>query len=172
MMVVAKGITGGYLPLAATLATEEIYEAFLGEYREMKTFFHGHSYTGNQLACAVALENLKLFADEDILGDVRQKVALVRELLRPLSDLSHVGDIRQCGLMVGIELVRDRATREPYRWEEAVGVKVCRYARDLGLNTRPLGPVIVFMPHLSSSADELATMIVIIGRAIAAVTGR
>lgn len=170
IMALSKGITGGYLPLGATLATEEVFSAFLGEYREAKTFFHGHSYTGNQLACAVALANLDVFEEERVLEHVQVVSSFVRQALEGFSHLEHVGDIRQRGLMVGIELVRDKASREPYSWEEAVGVRVCRKATEMGMITRPLGNVVVFMPPLASAKSDLEAMIEILWRAIASVT--
>src|SRR4029453_17874657 len=105
LMALSKGLTGGYLPLAATLTTEEIYRGFLGRYDEFKTFFHGHSYTGNPLGCAVALANLEVFSREQPLAKLQPKIALLSRLLKPLLRLSAVGDIRQQGFMVGIELV-------------------------------------------------------------------
>lgn len=171
LMTVAKGITGGYLPLAATLTTLAVFDAFLGDYGELKTFFHGHSYTGNQLACAAALANLDVFAEEGVLAGLPAKVDLVTRRLAAFRDLPHVGDVRQCGLMVGIELVRDQVTKEPYAWEEAMGVRVCRRAMELGMITRPLGGVIVFMPPLASTAADLDAMLDILQRAIVEVTG-
>lgn len=170
IMALSKGITGGYLPLGATLATEEVFSAFLGEYREAKTFFHGHSYTGNQLACAVALANLDVFEEEGVLAHVQRISAYVQKALEGFKDLAHVGDIRQRGLMVGIELVRDKASREPYRWEEAIGVRVCRKATEMGMITRPLGNVVVFMPPLASTEADVREMISILWRAIISVT--
>lgn len=170
IMTVAKGITGGYLPLAATLATDRIYEAFLGEYREAKTFYHGHSYTGNQLACAAALANLEVFARERVLEGLPAKIEVVARALDRLADLRHVGEVRQCGLMVGVEVVADRDTRAPFPWERATGTRICRRAIDLGMITRPLGDVVVFMPPLASSLAELDAMVAILHRAIAAET--
>src|SRR5206468_318874 len=134
LMTISKGMTGGYLPLAATLTTERIYRAFLGRYEEFKTFFHGHSYTGNPLGCAVALAN--------------------------------VGVIRQLGFIVGIELVRDRKTKEPYPPTERIGMRVAAEARRLGLLIRPLGNVIVLMPPLSTTMRELRRMVGIVATAI------
>lgn len=171
LMPVAKGITGGYLPLAATLATEEIYAAFLGEPHEGKTFYHGHSYTGNALACAAALASLDVFEEERVLEGLPAKVARVAEGLAPFRDLPHVGDVRQRGLMAGIELVRDRATREPYPAEAFMGVRACRRSTELGMITRPLGDVVVFMPPLASSLADLDAMLEILYRAIQDVTG-
>ncbi len=155
IICLAKGITGGYLPLAATLTTEKVYRAFRGDYSEKKTFFHGHTYTGNPLASAAALANLKLFKRKQILGKLQPKIKLLEERLAEFSKLSQVGNIRQCGFMTGIELVKDKKTREPYPWEERIGIKVMREARKRGVIIRPLGNVIVIMPPLSISMLEL-----------------
>lgn len=170
LMTVAKGITGGYLPVAATFATDRIYDAFYADYEEQKTFFHGHSYTGNPLGCAVALENLRLMEERRIVEEVARKSVLVAEQLAPMRDRPHVGDIRQKGFMVGIELVRDKRTKEPYHWNERIGVKVTRKAREKGMLTRPLGNVIVFLPPLASTEEELREMIAILDASIAEVT--
>jgi adenosylmethionine-8-amino-7-oxononanoate aminotransferase len=170
LMAVAKGITGGYLPLAATLTTDEVYAAFLGEHAEKKTFFHGHSYTGNQLGCAVALANLRLMQDTHLVREVARKAGQVAARLARLHERKHVGDVRQKGLMVGIELVQDKATKEPFRWEEQMGARVCRRCRELGMLLRPLGNVVVFMPPLASTDQELAEMLDILEQAIIDVT--
>ena len=146
IMMLAKGLTGGYLPLAATLTSNEVYSAFLGDYEEKKTFFHGHTYTGNQLACSAALANLDLFEKTDLIQKVQEKSLFLASLLEPFNELPHVGDIRNKGFMTGIELVKDKKTKEPYPWEEKIGVQVCDRCRDLGMIIRPLGNVIVFMP--------------------------
>jgi adenosylmethionine---8-amino-7-oxononanoate aminotransferase len=171
LMAVSKGLTGGYMPLAATLATEEIYRAFLGRYDEWKTFFHGHSYTGNPLGCAVALANLDVFRTERTLAKLQPKIKTLTRLLRPLGELAHVGDIRQRGFMVGIELVQDRATKSPYPLEQRIGHRVVMEARRRGLFLRPLGNVIVLMPPLTVTPRELARMVAIVREAIHAVTG-
>ena len=155
IMALSKGITAGYLPLAATLATQEVYDAFLGEYQEMKTFFHGHTFTGNPIACAAALASLDLFESEGLLTQLPYKIAYLEERLKALIDHPYVGDVRQCGMIAGIELVRDKGAREPFPWEERVGVQVCHEARRNGLFLRPLGNVIVVFPPLSASLDEL-----------------
>ncbi len=170
LMAVAKGITGGYLPVAATLATDRIYDAFYADYEEQKTFFHGHSFTGNPLGCAVALENLRLMEERSIVAEVARKAQTIEKHLAPLLDRPHVGEIRHKGFMAGIELVRDKETKEPYHWNERVGVRVCRAARENGLITRPLGNVIVFIPPLASTEAELAEMIAILSDAIREVT--
>ncbi|NOU88917.1 adenosylmethionine--8-amino-7-oxononanoate transaminase [Paenibacillus sp. LMG 31460] len=170
LMVVGKGLTGGYLPVAATLATDEIYTAFYADYQEQKTFFHGHSYTGNPLGCAVALASLKLFEENNIIEGVRAKASLVENKLAALKERPHIGDIRQKGLMIGIELVRDKNSREPYDWVERIGVRTSMRARELGMLTRPLGNVIVFIPPLVSTEAELESMTDILAESIVDVT--
>lgn len=172
IICLAKGITGGYLPLAATVATEEIYSKFLGETSELKTFFHGHSYTGNPLACACALASLELFKSEDTLAHTRGNTEILEQCLREISKHPHVGDVRNSGMMAGVELVRDKSTCEPYALEEEMGRKVCMAARDEGVIFRPLGNVIVLMPPLAISEDNLRQMCVVIGRSIEKVTGK
>lgn len=156
LMCVGKGISGGYLPLAATLASEEIFQTFLGAYEDFVAFFHGHTYTGNALACAVAVANCDIFERDGVLAHVTQRAHQLQELLeRDVRPLPHVGDIRQWGLMVGIELVRDRETRQPYAASERIGMRVIRQAQQQGVILRPLGNVIVLMPPLSITADEM-----------------
>ena len=170
LMAISKGLTGGYMPLAATLTTEEIYRAFLGRYEDWKTFFHGHSYTGNPLGCAVALANLEVFRREKTLAHVRNQARLLARLLRPLASLTHVGDIRQCGFMVGIELVQDRATRSPYPLERRIGHLVALACRARGLLLRPLGNILALVPPLSIRPRELTKMVAILHRAIVETT--
>ena len=170
LMAISKGLTGGYLPLAATLATEEIYRAFLGKYEEWKAFFHGHSYTGNPIGCAVALANLKVFRRERTLARMRARVSALSRLLRPLSRLAHVGDIRQRGYMIGIELVKDRATRAPYPLSDRLGHRVAMEARRRGLLIRPLGNVMVLMPPLATKIRELTRMVTTLHESIRTVT--
>ncbi|WP_404321953.1 adenosylmethionine--8-amino-7-oxononanoate transaminase [Cytobacillus firmus] len=170
IMTVAKGITGGYLPLAATLTTEEIYQEFYGEYEEMKTFFHGHSYTGNQLGCAVALANLKIYEKENLVEQAAKKAEVIQSELAALKSLKHIGDIRQVGLMCGIELVQDKETRRPFPWESRMGYHATLEMRKRGMLTRPLGDVIVFMPPLASTDDQIRKMIQIMRDSIEAVT--
>jgi adenosylmethionine-8-amino-7-oxononanoate aminotransferase len=141
--------------MAATLATREIYSAFLGEYRESRTFYHGHTYGGNPLAAAVALESLDVFRDERVLENLAPKIDRLAEHLAHIAQLPHVGDVRQRGLIAGIELVRDRATGEPFSWEEKRGLAVCDHARSRGVLLRPLGSVVVIFPPLAISLDEL-----------------
>lgn len=158
------------MPVAATLATDEVYEAFYADYEEQKTFFHGHSYTGNPLGCAVALASLKLFEERNMIEGVRAKASFVQQKLAALKDYQHVGEIRQKGLMIGIELVRDKVSREPYDWADRIGVRTTLRARELGMLTRPLGNVIVFIPPLSSNVAELDAMTNILMESILHVT--
>jgi adenosylmethionine-8-amino-7-oxononanoate aminotransferase len=154
-MTVAKGITGGYLPLAATLASERIYEGFLGEHEEFKTFFHGHTYTGNALACAVAIANLEVFEKEDTIENLQPRITRLAQKLKSFRELRHVGDVRQRGFMVGIELVADRKTKACFDPAKRIGHKVIMDARKRGVIIRPLGDVVVLMPPLSISAQEM-----------------
>lgn len=170
LMAISKGLTGGYMPLAATLATEEIYKAFLGKYEDYKTFFHGHSYTGNPLGCAVALANLDVFLKERTLRRLQPKIRLMSQLLHPLRNLRHVGEIRQQGFMAGIELVTNRTDRTPYPLESRIGHRIAQEAKQQGLLLRPLGHIIVLIPPLSTDLKTLTRMVDIISRSIATVT--
>ncbi len=155
----AKGITGGYLPLAATLSTEKVYRAFLGRYDEFKTFFHGHTYTANPLACAAALANLEIFKKEKVLARLKPRIAHLARELAALAELPYVGEVRQLGLMAGIELVKDRASGEEYPAQRMAGARVCAACRPRGLIVRPLGDVIVLMPPLSISNAQITEMV-------------
>lgn len=170
LMAAGKGITGGYLPIAVTFATEEIYQAFYDDYNRLKTFFHGHSYTGNQLGCAVALENLHLFEQDQIVAQVSENAEQLHELLQELKDMPHVGDIRQLGFMCGIELVKSKETKERFPTKARMGYQVTLKMRELGMLTRPTGDVIVFMPPLVSTKEELKAMVNIMKQAIQEVT--
>jgi adenosylmethionine-8-amino-7-oxononanoate aminotransferase len=171
LMCVGKGISGGYLPLAATLTTEEIFRAFLGRYDQFKTFFHGHTYTGNALACAVALANLDVFEREQVLARTHARSRQLEERLAELASLPHVGDVRQWGLMAGIELVAQRDHRRSYLPGERVGMRVALDARQHGVILRPLGDVIVLMPPLSITEDQLDLLCTVARDAILRVTG-
>jgi adenosylmethionine-8-amino-7-oxononanoate aminotransferase len=163
LMCVAKGLTGGYLPLAATLATEEIYRSFLGEFAEFKTFFHGHTYTGNPLACAAALATLEVLESESVIERLAAKIDLLGTLLAEhVAPLAAVGEIRHRGFMTGIELAG-------FSYEERAGHQVTLAARERGAILRPLGDVIVLMPPLSISDDDLVRLVAITGESIAAV---
>jgi adenosylmethionine-8-amino-7-oxononanoate transaminase len=158
VVALAKGLTGGYLPVAATLASPEIFEAFLGDYAELKTFFHGHSYTGNALGCAAALANLKIFETEKTL---EKNVALQQSLAKATArfwDHPNVGDVRQEGLICAIEIVRDFKTREPFPFADRIGHRICEVARQHGLLTRPIGDVLVLLPPYCVNEIQLETM--------------
>jgi adenosylmethionine-8-amino-7-oxononanoate aminotransferase len=170
IMIAAKGITGGYLPLAATVTTQEIFDSFCGEYGEKKTLFHGHTYTANPLACAAALANLEIFKKEDTIDKLQDKIIILKQGLKSFMKLKHVGDIRQLGFMVGIELVMDQKTRTPYSYEEKIGIKVIQEARKQGLVIRPLEDVVVLTPPLSISPEELKELLNITFHSIYKVT--
>ena len=171
IMCLSKGITNGSMPLAVTLATDEVYNAFLGEFKDMKTFFHGHSYTGNPLACAAAIASLDIFAKDKTLTTMVQKSAIIDNKLAEMGQLVHVGNVRQKGLIAAVELVKDRGTKEPYPWEDRMGWKVAYKARENGVLIRPLGNVIVIMPPLSIRIGDLNHLLDVIKQSIIAVTG-
>lgn len=167
LMAVAKGLSAGYLPLAATLATDAVYQAFLGEHTDYKTFFHGHSYTGNPLACAAANASLRLFEGGGLMEEVRRKAAHFGERLAAMGDLPHVGDVRQLGLIGGVELVQDPGTRTPFDPAQQTGLAVCRAAAERGVMVRPLGDVLVLMPPLAIGDDELDLLCGVVHECIA-----
>ena len=160
LMAVAKGLTGGYLPLAATLATEEIFNAFLGDYAEFKTFFHGHSYTGNQLGCAAALANLAVFDEEQVLENLQPKIEQLRTGLAACRRLPGVVDVRQCGFIGAVEV-------GPYRIEEQMGIKICQAMREQGVLTRPIGNVIVIMPPYCITDAQLDEIFAVLAKSLA-----
>lgn len=164
ILALAKGISGGYLPLAATLTTEKIYKNFKGKYAETRTFFHGHTYTGNPIACSAAIANIELFEREKTLQKLPDKIVYLSELLAKFKTISQVTDIRQVGLIAAIEL-------ENYTWEEQIGHKICKKAREKGLIIRPLGNNIVIMPPLSITKRELKFIITTISQAINDIIG-
>lgn len=168
LLCLAKGITAGYLPLAATLATERVYEGFLGDHDSQTTFFHGHTYTGNPLACAVALANLSLFSDPKCTPRIRALVAQIETRVPQLLDHPHVGDVRQRGLMLGVELVASADKRYPLRVR--MGHRVTLAARRRGVILRPLGDTLVLMPPLSISDAELQQLFDVALEAISAAT--
>jgi adenosylmethionine---8-amino-7-oxononanoate aminotransferase len=172
ILCIAKGITGGYLPLAATLTSEEIFSAFLGEYREFKTFFHGHTYTGNPLGCAAAIANLEIFQRDSVIENMQPHIVYLQKRLGDeFLALRHVSDVRQGGYMIGIELAQDRAGRKNYAPEKRMGHQVILAARKRGVMIRPLGDVIILMPPLSMAQDELAILLDIVFDSILTVTG-
>ena len=157
-MCIAKGITGGYLPMAATLFTQEIYDGFLGNYQDNKTFFHGHTYTGNQLASACAVKSLEMFKKYGLLNKMKPVIARFNELLKDFGQLENVGDIRNIGLTAGIELVKDKETKEPFEAGKRIGHKVVLNAQERGVIIRPLGDVVVVMPPLVIDESTLGTL--------------
>jgi len=171
IMCLAKGITGGTLPLAATLATDEVYSAFLGEVQECKTFYHGHTYTGNPVACAAACANIEIFRKERVVEKLQPKIQQLKARLRQLHKYAHVGQVRQCGFMAGIELVADRQTKKPYALQERIGHRVILEARKNSVIIRPLGDVIVLMPPLAIKPGELDRLCTVVFEAIRTVTG-
>lgn len=168
-LCLAKGLTGGYLPLAATLTTERIYEAFLGDYHELKTFFYGHSYCGNPVGCAAALASLAVFEEEKTLEALQPKIARLQSLLAGLKDHPHVAEIRQRGFIAGIEV--QKAPGEPYPWEEQTGARLCVAARRHGLLTRPILDTVVLMPPLCTTESQLAGAVRALTSAIGEVCG-
>jgi adenosylmethionine-8-amino-7-oxononanoate aminotransferase len=171
LLALGKGLTGGYLPLAATLATEEIFATFLGPYDGYTAFFHGHTFTGNALACAAALASLDLFTPALLASLPEKAAALGRALEGRVRPLAHVAEIRQRGLMIGIELMRNPARRESYAAGERIGHRTILAARRRGVILRPLGDVLVLMPPLSITADEIETLVAVAAASIAEVTG-
>jgi adenosylmethionine---8-amino-7-oxononanoate aminotransferase len=172
ILCLAKGITGGYLPLAATLTSEEVFAAFLGDYKDFKTFFHGHTYTGNPLGCAAALANLELFQRENIVDNMQRRIAyLHKRLADEILAMPHVSDVRQWGFMVGIELVEDKASRRSYPPANRIGHKVIKEARKRNLMIRPLADIIILMPPLSITDAELELLLDTVHDSIRAVTG-
>lgn len=171
IMCLGKGITGGYLPLAATLATEDIFAAYLGEHEDLKTFYHGHTYTGNPLACAAALASLDIFEQERTLSPevFGPKAEAYAAGMARLAELPQVGSVRFRGLMGGVELVRDKETKEPFPFADRVGHKVCLEVRKHGVILRPLGDVIVILPPLAISVAELETVFATVEKAISTV---
>jgi adenosylmethionine-8-amino-7-oxononanoate aminotransferase len=169
-LVLAKGLTGGYLPLAATLATEQAYDGFLGDFSELRAFFYGHSYTANPLGCAAALASLQVFHEERVLEHVAGMIPVLGKGLQQLKQLSRVRNVRQVGMMAGIEVGAPDGTS--FDWRERMGAQVCLAAREFGLLTRPIQDVVVFMPPLCVSADEIRFGIEAIGKGIQLVCGR
>jgi len=172
LMCVAKGITGGVLPLAATLATERIYDGFLGDQSEYRTFFHGHSYTGNPLACAAALGSLDVFEEESTLARLAPRIAQLAGHLDAVAQHPHVGSIRRLGVMTGIELVRDKRTGEAFEPALLTGRRVIEAALELGVLLRPLGDVVVLMPPLSITEEELDLLVGVVLECIDSTTRR
>ena len=166
-LCLAKGLTGGYLPMAATLTTQKVFDAFLGEYEEFKTFFHGHSFTGNQLGAAAALASLDILQTEKSIRQRAQLEKILRDELQTLWSLPHVGDIRQVGLVAGIELVKDWRTRTPFALRERAGIRVSEAMARRGVLTRPVGNVMVLMPPYCTTPAQLRKMVAALAAGVA-----
>ena len=170
ILCTAKGLAAGYLPLAATLTTDNLYNAFLGEYRDLKTFFHGHTFTGNPLACAVALENIAIFERENLLSQLQPTIEHFKNRLQEFYRLPHVGDVRVCGLAAGVELMKNPHTPTPYPFEKKMGIRVCKEALARGAMLRPLVNTIVLLPPLQISISALDALLDIVYTSIEMVT--
>jgi adenosylmethionine-8-amino-7-oxononanoate aminotransferase len=170
LMCLSKGITGGYLPLSVTLATDAIYDAFYDDYASQKAFLHSHSYTGNPLACAVAVEVLKIFEEERILEGLAPKMALLDEHVERFEALPHVGEFRRCGMVAAVEMVSEKEGKVPFPWQQRRGLEVYKKALKRGALLRPLGNVVYFMPPLTIAGDELWRLLDIAYEAIVEVT--
>ncbi|CAG7856676.1 adenosylmethionine---8-amino-7-oxononanoate aminotransferase [biofilm metagenome] len=158
-MCLSKGLTGGYLPLSAVLTTSTIYQAFYDDYHKLTAFLHSHSYTGNALACRVGLAVLEIFQQQHVIENNRRTATLMATLCERFNDHPHVAEVRQCGMIVAVELVKNKQTRESFPWQERRGLRVYRYALANGVLLRPLGDVIYFMPPYIISDDELRLMV-------------
>ncbi len=154
-LCLGKGLTGGYLPLSVCLTTDEVYAAFYDEYETLKAFLHSHSYTGNPLACAAAAATLDILRDDDVLARNRKLAEHMRVACAPLNDHPHVAEVRQTGMILAIEMVKNKATRMPYPWQERRGLQVYRYALEQGAILRPLGDVVYFMPPYVITPEEI-----------------
>ncbi|MDE0684882.1 MAG: adenosylmethionine--8-amino-7-oxononanoate transaminase, partial [Candidatus Poribacteria bacterium] len=170
ILCTAKGLAAGYLPLAATLTTDDIYNTFLGEYKDLKTFFHGHTFTGNPLACTVALENIAIFERENLLSELQPIIEHFRNRLQDFYALPHVGDVRVCGFAAGVELMENPNTYTAYPFEEKVGIRVCKEALTRGAMLRPLVNTIVLMPPLQIEMSALDSLLDIVYTSIERVT--
>ncbi len=155
ILVLGKGMTGGYLPLSATITNQKVYDAFLGDYEEYKTFFHGHSYAGNPISCAASIANIEVFEKRNTLAELKEKIEYFENELKEFTGLSHVGDVRNKGLMAGIELVEEKKTKKPYEAKERIGWKVADKAMENEVLLRPLGNVVVLMPPLGIPMEDL-----------------
>lgn len=171
MVCLAKGITAGYLPLAVTITTNEVYSAFYDDYEKCKTFYHGHSFTGNPLAASVAVENLKIHEEDNIVESLQPKILKLEQELKKFKDLPYVGDVRQMGMVAAVEIVKDKATKEPFDFEDRIGQKIYKEALKLGAILRPMGNAMYFMPPFIITEDEIEQMTNIAYKAIKAALG-
>jgi len=166
LMCLSKGLTGGTLPLAATLATDQIYDAFYADWQAGKAFLHSHSYTGNALACSAALATLQIFAEDDVIARNRKLAAHMAATLAPLADHPNVGEVRQTGMIAAVELVKDKATKTPYDWTERRGLRLYRHALSRGALLRPLGNVVYLMPPYIVTPEQIDFLVNVIAEGI------
>ncbi len=157
-MCLSKGITGGYLPMAVVMTTSDIYNAFYDDYESLNGFLHSHSYTGNPLACSAALATLDIFEQDNVVENNKKLSVLMAEAVAPLRDHPHVGDVRQTGMVVAIEMVKDKVTKEPYPWQERRGLAVYKHALEQGALLRPIGNVIYFLPPYIITPEQIKTL--------------
>jgi adenosylmethionine-8-amino-7-oxononanoate aminotransferase len=157
-MCLSKGLTGGYLPMSAVMTGNQVYQAFYDEYTTLRGFLHSHSYTGNALACAAALATMELFEQRDVLADNRLLAGLMLDAVSPLRDHANVGDIRHTGMILAVEMVKQREPIIQYDWKERRGMKVYEYALAQGILLRPIGNVVYFMPPYVINHDEIELM--------------
>jgi adenosylmethionine-8-amino-7-oxononanoate aminotransferase len=169
-LCIGKGLTGGYLPLAAVLTRQEIYQAFYADYAQMRAFLHSHSYTGNPLACRAALATLDIFADDNVITRLQSLSAAMSEAAAPLQDHPHVAEVRQRGMIVAIEMVQEKRSRTPYPWQQRRGLAVHRHALERGVLLRPLGNVVYFMPAYVITPEQIRFMAEVATDAITAAT--
>jgi adenosylmethionine-8-amino-7-oxononanoate aminotransferase len=160
-MCLSKGLTGGYLPLSAVLTTEAVYSAFYDEYTKLNAFLHSHSFTGNPLACSAALATLDIFRTDNVLERNKGLAAHMAARARELADHPHVTEVRQTGMIMAIEYVRDRETREPYAWQERRGLRIYKHSLSRGVLLRPIGSVVYFMPPYVITPDEIDLMVTV-----------
>lgn len=158
IMILSKGLTGGFLPLAAVLTTDAIYRVFYDDYDKLSAFLHSHSYTGNPLACAAALATLDLFEQSDVIGANRELSRTMRDAIQDLSEHPHVFEVRQTGMILAIEMVKNKATREPYPWQERRGLRVFEHGLKHEALLRPLGNIVYWMPPYVITQDEIAQL--------------
>lgn len=158
-MCLSKGLTGGYLPLSVVMTSDEVYRAFYDDYENLTAFLHSHSYTGNPLGCSAALATLDIFAQDNVIENNRELISTLTRATEPLKDHPHVAEVRQCGMIVAIELVQDKASKTPYDWQQRRGLKVYEYGLKQGVLLRPLGNVVYFMPPYVITPDEIELMV-------------
>ena len=170
-MCLSKGLTGGYLPLSTVLTTENIYDSFYDEYQSLKAFLHSHSYTGNPLACSAALATLDLFESENTIEKNRELAQRMHQAAAPLWDHPNVAEIRQTGMILAIELVKDKKTNTPYPWEERIGLAVYQEGLRRNMMLRPLGSVVYWMPPYVITPEEIERLGQVTSESISLATG-